>query len=297
MEPLDIPSGAVVVGLDGSHHSDQALDWAARHAIAESRELVLLHAVFGTSSAAVWMASGGVDPSPYLNDSDVAGQAILDIALAKVGPARPSGTVHTVLTRLDPRNALLEASTSASTVVVGSRGRGPVRSLLLGSVGAALAAHASCPVVVVRPHHPGKVRRGVLVGADGSPGSLPVLEFAFRQAAEQGLPLTVAHVIWDALAVASDPAQLGPQDPDFEQAALALAESLAGLGEKFPEVPVKRTLVRGTAATGLLAMADTMDLVVVGHQRRDPFSRAVQRSVALSVLEHAAAPVAVVPQD
>lgn len=296
MEPLDIPNGAVVVGLDGSRHSDQALDWAARHAIAESRDLVLLHAVAATAATVAWMAEGGVDPTPYLSQAEDAGQAILDTAAAKVAPARPRDKVHTLVVRSDPRTALLEASAQASVVVLGSRGRGPMRSLLLGSVSAAVAGHAECPVVVVRPHHPGKVRRGVLVGSDGSPGSVPVLEFAFQQAAEQRLPLTVVHTVWDALAVAADPQVLHPGEVDFEHAGLALAESIAGLGEKFPEVQVYRTIIRGTALAGLLTMADTMDLVVLGHQRRDPVSRAVLGSVALGVLEHAATVVAVVPQ-
>ena len=53
-------------------------------------------------------------------------------------------------------------------VVLGSRGRGPMRTLLLRSVGVAVTKHAECPVVVVRPGNRGLVRNGVLVGADGS---------------------------------------------------------------------------------------------------------------------------------
>jgi nucleotide-binding universal stress UspA family protein len=296
MESHDIPNGAVVVGVDGSEHSDHALDRAARHARAEARDLVLLHAVAGTSLTVAVLAKGGVDPSPYLDQIDEAGRAVLDAAVARIASVLPRERVHTLVVRSDPRTALLEASARASVVVIGSRGRGPVRSLVLGSVSVAVAGHAGCPVVVVRPHHPGKVRRGVLVGADGRPESQPALEFAFRQAAAHDLPLTVVHIVWDALAVASDPQVIGPDDVEYERAGLALSESIAGLGEKFPEVHVQRTLVRGTALTGLLGMADAMDLVVMGHQHGNPASGPLFGSVALGVLERASTVVAVVPE-
>lgn len=296
MELHDIPTGAVVLGVDGSAHADQAASWAARHADLESRDLVLVHAVAGTSTAVAWMAEGGVDPTPYLAQADAAGQELLDAAAAKIREDHPELRLHTVVSRADARSALLEAATHASTVVLGSHGRGPVATLLLGSVSATVAAHATCPVVVVRPHHPGKVRRGVLVGADGTETSPQVLEFAFRQAAELGLPLTVVHTVWDALAVAADPREITPDDVEYERASLALAESLAGLTEKFPEVSVRKTLVRGTAASGLLALADDMDLVVVGHHRKDPINRVLLGSSAIGVLEHASTVVAVVPQ-
>lgn len=296
MNISEIPAGAVVVGVDGSHHSDHAIEWAARHAQDENKHLVLLYAVGNPATTVAWMTSGGINPATYLAEADVAGQAILDTAAARLTPTRPEGTVHTVVVRSDAREALLEASEHASLVVIGSRGRGPISSLLLGSVGAAVAAHSTCTVVVVRPHHHGEVRRGVLVGSDGTPGSPAVLEFAYRQAAELGLPLTVMHTAWDALATVSDAHEIHADDPEYERAALVLAESLAGLSEKYPDVPVTRKIVRGAPAAGLLAVADTMHLVVVGHQRVDPVRRVLFGSVALGVLEHAKTVVAVVPQ-
>lgn len=296
MDTLDIPHGAVVVGVDGSNHADKAIDWAARHAANESRPLVLLHAVDGTWATVSGLAQGGIDPTPYLDQADLAGQALLDTALARVGPARSAGSVVTRVVRSDPRAALLTASKTASMVVVGSRGHGPIRSLLLGSVGVAVIGHAACPVVVVRPHHAGLVRRGVLVGSDGTAGSPTVLEFAYRQAAELDLPLTIVHTHWDAIAIGMEAQEIEPADIDYPAAALVLSETLAGLGEKFPEVKVQKKIVRGTPTAGLMAMADTMDLVVVGHHRQDPVSRAMFGSVALGVVEHAATVVAVIPE-
>jgi nucleotide-binding universal stress UspA family protein len=201
--------------------------------------------------------------------------------------------VHTVVVRSDPRTALLEAAERASVVVVGSRGRGPVASLLLGSVGSAVAGHSHCPAVVVRPHHHGQVRRGVLVAVDGSAGSPAVLEFAYRQASEKDLPLTVLHTVWVAFASA---VELDHDDTSYDTTGLTLAEATAGLGEKYPDVNVTKVLMRGAPKEAIMKYADTMNLVVLGHGRLDPVSRALFGSVALSVVEHAKTVVAVVPQ-
>ena len=293
MKINEIPAGAVVVGVDGSHDSDHAVDWAAEHARNENRDLVLLHGVGAPSSTLGWMVSGGIDPSEFLGELEAVGQAVLDAAAARVVQRDPAARLHCVVARLDPMGALLEASEHASVVVVGSRGHGPVATLLIGSVGAAVASHSHCPAVVVRPHHPGKVRRGVLVAVDGSAGSPAVLEFAFRQASEKGLPLTVLHAEWEAYQSAHP---MEPDDADYQGTALTLAEAMAGLGEKYPDVPVSKVLMRGTPKDAVLRYADTMNLVVLGHGHLDRVSRALFGSVALGVVERAGTVVAVVPQ-
>jgi nucleotide-binding universal stress UspA family protein len=296
MNSHGIPDGSIVVGVDGSHHSDHAILWAARHAANESRTLTLVHAVTAHLSAAAWAAQGGLDPTPYLKDADAAGNAVLRAARERATAVSGAIGVEELLIRADPRTALLDVSDGAQCLVLGSRGRGPVSSLLLGSVSAAIAGHGSCPVVVVRPHHPGLVRRGVLVGADGTASSVPVLDFAFRQASELGLPLLVLHVAPQRLALSvmagGDPGA-GPVD----DSALTLSETLVGMGEKFPDVLVTRQIVQGRADSELLTLADGMDLVVVGHHRQNLLARATQESVALGILEHTASVVAVVPQD
>ena len=82
-----------------------------------------------------------------------------------------------------PEAALLDAAAGAHLLVVGSRGRGTLASLILGSVSVGVSAHAPCPVVVVRPE---KASVGdaayvgrVVVGVDGSEVSVQALDFAF----------------------------------------------------------------------------------------------------------------------
>lgn len=292
MNISDIPAGAVVVGVDGSHESDAAVEWAARHAAAENRELVLLCGVGTPESVLGWIASGGMDAADYLEAAASASHEVVDRAAARVTAKGWGDRLHTVVPRAEARAALLEASHRASAVVVGSRGLGPVKSALFGSVSASLAVHAHCPVVVVRPHHPGKVRRGVLVAIDGSESSTGVLDFAFRQASEMDLPITVLHSEWDPLVPAHEVVE---EDPDYQGTARALGECLAGFQEKYPDVTVTRRILRGSPRDAISKYADAMDLVVVGHGHEDPVSRVLFGSVALAVLEHASTVVAVVP--
>lgn len=295
MKPHEIPEGAVVVGVDASPHSDRAIDWAAQHALAEARPLVLLHASPSGSVVAGPPIPGGFAQPAYQRGEDPTDAVILE-ARSRRGIAALSPDVHGVLVHDDPRTALLDASRHASVVVLGSHGRGPARSLLLGSVSAAVVGRSSCPAVVVRPHHPGQVRRGVLVGVDGRADATPVLDFAFRQAAEKGLPLTVVHTVADPLTLGEEPVELDPASAASARAALALAESLAGYREQFPDVSIQRRLWRGRQDAVLLTLADAMHLVVVGGARAGASRGMGRGSVALSVLEHAATVVAVVPR-
>jgi nucleotide-binding universal stress UspA family protein len=234
MDNTVIPAGTIVVGLDGSPSADRALDWAIDHARRERRQLTLVH---------------GLEPMHERAEA----LAMLDRARLHCLEVAPDLAVHVALWMADPRVALLDLGHSAATVVVGSHGRGPVSSVLLGSVGLSVTRHAPCPVVVVRPQHPGAVRNGVLVAADER--SRPVVEFAYRQASLRDLPLTIVRTTDDERAV---------------------AEAVAGLAEKFPEVRSR------TAAGDLTAGSRHLDLLVVGPGEG-------------GVVNHAECPVAVVP--
>ena len=199
MSAHTIPSGAVVVGVDGSTSALQAIDWAARQAEREHRPLVLLHAFRALDTQAnLWLVRAGADVGQVLGQVEGEARALVEQVASLVRESHPDLEVTTLLSVADPRQALLDVADRASLIVLGSRGRGPVRTLLLGSTSVAVASHATCPVVVVRPHHPGEVRRGVLVGVDGTDRCRATLEFAYRQAALHDLPLTVLHTYWDA---------------------------------------------------------------------------------------------------
>ena len=294
MSAHTIPSGAVVVGVDGSPSALQALDWAARQAEREHRPLVLLHAYRALDTQAnLWLVRAGADVAEVVGQVEDEARALVEGAAGLVRESHPELGVTTFLRAADPRQALLDAADRASLIVIGSRGRGPVRTLLLGSTSVAVASHATCPVVVVRPHHPGEVRRGVLVGVDGTDRCRATLEFAYRQAALHDLPLTVLHTFWDAatLVPADGPRLTGEHEADR----LLLAESVSGMGEEYPEVRVQLQLAPGLPDAALLRASARMNLVVVGRHPGRGLARGTFGGIARSVVEHAPTIVAVVP--
>ncbi len=294
MSAHTIPSGAVVVGVDGSTSALQAIDWAARQAEREHRPLVLLHAFRALDTQAnLWLVRAGADVGQILGQVESEARALVEEVASLVRESHPDLTVTTLLSTADPRQALLELADRASLIVLGSRGRGPVRTLLLGSTSVAVASHATCPVVVVRPHHPGEVRRGVLVGVDGTDRCRATLEFAYRQAALHDLPLTVLHTFWDAAALtAVDTSRL---TSDYEADRLLLAESVSGMGEEYPEVRVQLKLAQGLPDAALVHASAQMNLVVVGRHPEHTRGRGTFGGIARSVVEHAPTIVAVVP--
>ena len=236
METQHLPTGCVVVGIDAAQLTDRALDWAADHAALERRHLLLVHGIgtplaLGSSLDPV----GGLDPSQVLTDLQAAGRALLARATTRVVIRHPELVVHQSVRPVDPRQALLEVSTEASLMVVGSRGRGHVLSVVLGSVSEEVAGRARCPVVVIRPQHGSEPRRGVLVGTDGTDESRPVLQFAFRQAGLRGLPLTVMHTVGAAIPVPTPAFGTAPE-PASGARLDVLTASFSDLATQHPEV-------------------------------------------------------------
>jgi nucleotide-binding universal stress UspA family protein len=140
----------IVVGVDGSGHSRQALNWALHEA--EQRNVALT--VLAVHPDQVRPATGiyWAVPEHSESRSDVdAGRAAVREFVDKVASengASASDVSVTVVTG-DPAAELIAASRDADLLVVGSRGSGPVREFLMGSVSSKVALHAACPVVVI----------------------------------------------------------------------------------------------------------------------------------------------------
>ena len=280
-QPLDTDAlrGSVVAAVDGSAHAARALRWAVDQAVLERRRLVVLTV------------------------GDPADPAVLEVAAEAAGNARLHHDGLAVLTQVvlaDPRQALVEASRHAFVLVLGSRGRGAFRSILLGSVSAAVTAHSHCPVVVCRPHRGAPSHAGIVVGADGTPESLPVIEFAYRQAFLRKRPLTVLHTFVDAsAAVAAYHEARGHEAirPELDDLRAALAESVAGLAQDYPGVPVTLSVEHGLADQVLTPHRGGWELVVVGRHPMSSLDRVLTGSVSTAVLERANADVALVPEQ
>lgn len=287
-----VPAGTVVVGIDGSEGAARAVRWAATDAALTRRPLTLVHA--WTLEGATWLDQAGIDHRTVAAAVRDEGLALLAAARDGVLATRPDLEVHRLLVESDPRSALEELSRAASLLVVGSRGRGPVRSLLLGSVSVAMSRRTHCPVVVVRPGAEETVG-GVLVGVDGTPASYPALALAYREASLRGLPLTVVHCFHDARTASQPPRPVPPGTAEFADLELLVAESVAGLASTYPDVAVETVLWRGLVDEALVAASRGRDLTVVGLRQGGRLRSLVRVPIAPTVVERADGAVAVVP--
>lgn len=290
-----IPIGAIVVGIDGSAYSDLALDWAAQEASLEGRPLVLVHAVVPPSpGAAVYVESTGFQYGDLLAQLERDGKDLLENAARRARADHELSEVCQVVRVSDARAALLEAATDASALVVGTRGLGPIRQLLLGSVSMAAIKHAGTPVVVARPADEQIRDAGVVVGVSGDEYDAAVLDFAFRVADARGLPITLVHTFWDAVGQ-EETREVSADDPRYADQLRILSEAAAQPSQRFPSVPVHRLLSRGFADVQLIATSHRADLLVLGHRRKPFLQELIYGSVAPRVAEHARCSVAVVP--
>lgn len=133
----------IVVAVDGSTGSDEAVDWAIAEATDTGRGIQLVHVMPLSDSVvlAPLMPVGFPDPRRY--GSDVLRRASLRCRQAGL-------SVRASLVDGSPADALVDISHRAAMLVVGARGHGDAASLLLGSVSQACAQRAKCPVVVVK---------------------------------------------------------------------------------------------------------------------------------------------------
>ena len=139
----------IVVGVDGSAGSIDAL----RFAIEEAQ--VINATVKAVAAWHVPPAAYGIGWSVPIEDESwrLAAEAKLTKALEEVDAANCGVTVTPELVRGQPADALCEAAEGAALLVVGSRGLGGFRGLLLGSVSQQCAHHAPCPIVITPPRY------------------------------------------------------------------------------------------------------------------------------------------------
>ncbi|MFI8089521.1 universal stress protein [Streptomyces sp. NPDC086080] len=268
----------LVVGVDGSAPSLDAVDWAAREAVLHAVPLHLVHA-----------AAPGQDASgPITTASERAEDGAAGLRLSTEVP------------RDDAVSALLRAGRKAFALVVGTRGRGGLTGLLLGSVGLAVAARADCPVVVVRgsrEHRSGRFGR-IVVGVEDGEESDTAVEYAFREAHVRRCELLAVHA-WSA------PPGALPEPPPGSWYALeahrrppaqVLDDALRGPAKRYPGTTVTRRVVEGPARQALLEAAAEADLLLVGAGERRGRPGLQLGVINHVLLHHAPCPVMVVPR-
>ncbi|MEZ7153934.1 universal stress protein [Streptomyces sp. MAD19A] len=285
----------LVVGVDGSGSSMEAVDWAVDEAARLGLPLRIVHASlweryetrvpsFATGRPAEEVLAGNIVAAGTerarlrRRDLDVSGQVVPEEAVS----------------------ALLHAAREASALVTGSRGRGGIVGMLLGSVSLTVAARADCPVIVVRGDK--RNRQGgygrVVVGVAEPTQSSAAVGFAFREAEARGCALDAVrawrrpvHEHVDHPLVVDEAA--GVRE---ERASALLSDALSEAVRDHPGIDVTRRTREGPAHQVLQEAATQADLLVVGARRRHGHLGLQLGRVAHALLHHAACPVAVVPQ-
>lgn len=289
MTPPDIQHQEldIIVGVDGSGPSRQALAWGAAEAAARGARLV---------PTLCWTAVElPVDDGFRLGfTSDDAAAVLARIVEEVLGPDPDVDVSRTVLTDV-PSKGLLDRSRDAGMLVVGDRGRGGFAGLRLGSVSQRVAAHATVPTVVCRGD--ALVRRGrIVVGFDGSETSEAALRWAAAHAADRGATLEVVRT-WSSPATdlpAGITFDLGLALDIEEAHHRSLTEDIARVLGEVPD-GTEILLVEGAAAAELVARSADADLLVVGPRGRGPIASRLLGSVTYKVLHQAECSVAVVP--
>lgn len=285
----------VVVGYDGSEHAQTAAKFAVREAVAQHLPLRLVHS-FTPPMGGAGLGYGTILPADAL-DSMRDGIAV-HLAEAGRGMAanNPGLKVSESVSVGNAAACLLHESQDAALVVVGSRGMGGFKGLLLGSTGIQVAAHAACPVAVVRGE-PDPAANTVIVGVDGSEMSQAALTWAFGYASRHGFDLRVVHA-WTVPSFDLLAAPAGPPPADTglisQEETRATAESLAGFRSDYPDVTVTERVVQKTPVKALLDEAEDGVAIVVGTHGRGEVMGAILGSVSQGVLHKAKIPVIVV---
>jgi nucleotide-binding universal stress UspA family protein len=272
MQPRKPP---VVVGVDGSDESVRAAEFAADEARRRDLPLLVQHCFMWPSLYPPLLDPDPSDPGPRARAS-----TLLDHTTQTLRGKHPDLDIDGQLRNGPPAAMLVDASHRAALIVLGHRGSGGFAGLHVGSVAIHTAAHAHCPVVVVRgrPHLPGEP---VVLGIDGSPESAVARAFAFETARQRHAQLKVVAV-WPPAALDR------PADE-------ALVAHLGDLPDRYPDVALVPRLVGGESAAGaLIAEARDSSVIVVGSRGLGGLRGILLGSVGRALIAHAPCPVVIV---
>ena len=272
----------IIVGVDSSDNGAVALRWAVAEAAHHNAEVL---AVFAWSFLDQGHRAPGAPFDPEFGEGDAT--QILDDAVAAAGvDVEPTK----VLVNDIPSDAIVAAAGPEDLIVVGARGLGGFKGLLLGSVSQRVLELAPCAVAVIRDEafsfRPGEI----IVGVDGSEQSLAAVRWAAFEARARGVGIRLVHAwqvpVYSSMAV--------PQVVNaLEDGAQELLTEIAA-DASLDEVEVEWETMCGGASEALLLHDSSASLIVVATRGRGLVKRVLLGSTSRQVVHHATAPVVVV---
>jgi len=283
-------SDVVVVGVDGSVESLEAVAWAAREASRRQARLRVINAwhphVYPSSPLLIAPIPEVIfEPEQTAHEHvmqacGVAREVIPDLDVEVRTPAGPSALT------------LLENSVDAQLLVIGATQRSTVDRAVFGSVTTHAVTHAHCPVVSVHGRSPFAERSSqplVVLGFDYSTQARSAASFAFEYAQGNGLDVAVVEAVslipgtsWDA----------GDEVLAFHRK--CLQEATATFAAQYPMVTTSVSTALGQPASVLIEHARNADLLVVGSRGRGWFQGMLLGSVSAALAHHTSVTLAVV---
>jgi nucleotide-binding universal stress UspA family protein len=279
----------IEVGIDGAWREAGALDWALRESLLRREPLHAVHVVEENTH------------SPRYYEPAVAAQTETDLVDDVRTWMKTNGDDldhEVVLVTGSPATSLANVAFGSRMLVVGRRGMGAFKRLLIGSTSEAVASLGQVPVVVVPDGWAsGSDNAPVVAALDDSGENDRAVEFAVEMAVERDVPLWLVH-IWDLPAVYGwNPAMMMAVGEDWSTTADRHYAAVAKQWRhKYPHLEVHLDIRRGHSVEALLDAAEAVDaqLLVLGGRRHSHLSAVLLGSVVRGVLQHAICPVAVV---
>jgi nucleotide-binding universal stress UspA family protein len=281
-------SRTIVVGYDRSTDAKLAARWALDEASRTAAPVEFFYAY----EWPIWAPAASMVPTPAIWPDEATQQAIKETlaeAVAEAAHSHPRVRTTIATADDDAALALVRRSADAGLLVLGSRGHSAVTNLL-GSVSAAVSAHAQCPVVVVRGHP--EATAPIAVGVDGSAASEAALGFAAGEATIRGVPLLVIRAwkpaagLWAETPIVTHAVSTRERQP-FD-------DLVAAWREKYPRLEISAEAVVDHPAAALTQLSATTQLVVIGSRGRGALRGMLLGSVSQHLLRHSACDVAIV---
>jgi nucleotide-binding universal stress UspA family protein len=287
----------IVVGIDGSTGARAALAWALTEAARRGADLEVVTAfpVDFYWADPFLLDSGRIDG--IRSDTEARARAAVESVRAEMSPVPADVGVRVLVVAGAPAAHLVRRSEGAALLVVGSRGRGGLRSTVAGSVALHSSAHARCPVVVVHPSTPpaGEPAR-VVVGLDDSDAARAALVAAVAEAASIGAAVDAVLAYeetdyWSDMYAVMTPPLGQTREQALERGRTIVTEVLP---EASARDAVRIRAIEGHPGPVLVREAEGARLLVVGCRSRNQLQGLALGSAALHCVMHAPCPVMVV---
>lgn len=282
--------GAVVAGVSGDAHDALVITAALAEAKLRGAPLHVRHCreaiqpMFDGVGAVDWPVLEELDRSAEVLHAARETVAVLDEAWP-VTVDRPFGRAE---------NLLVEAAESAALVVVGTANKSRLEELFLGTVALNVAAHATCPVLVVPPGSEPDGAGEIVVGIDGSEHSRAAAAVAAEEARLRDTRLAVVTT-WH-LEVVDGYVVTEPDSPEWQQ----VEERLRAMQERIlddldtDDLEVEGRVIKGGIRSSLAEASADAAMVVVGNRGRGGFRSKALGSVTMDLLKRSRCPVLVV---